>query len=164
MTEGGAMQRRETFGTLGVGHAVWPQPLSVTTRTGDEMNAVCEGLNSVRDEGTRPTAVNQRSGVRLGSARILACLRSGRQFLLPRTACFAPHACWMLPPIQSRRTRIGRAASAAPVSRDEADRKSRPCPAARRKGELFVLLGDPAHEASLLVTSSTNNFPKPGGL
>ncbi len=120
------MQRRETFGALGVGHAVRPQPLSVATRTGDEMNTVCEGVDPVRDEGTRPAAVNPRSSVRLESAGILACLRSGRHFLPPRTACCVPHASWMLPPIQSRRTRIGRAAGAAPVSRDEGDRKQRP--------------------------------------
>jgi catechol 2,3-dioxygenase-like lactoylglutathione lyase family enzyme len=45
-------------------------------------------------------------------------------------------------------------------SRDQDDRKQRPCPAARRKGDLFVLLSDPEHDASILLTSSTNNFPK----
>ncbi len=67
MTEGGAMQRRETFGALGVGGAVWSQSLSVATRTGDEMNAVCQGEDSVRDERTRPTAVNHRSSVPFGA-------------------------------------------------------------------------------------------------
>ena len=87
------MQRGETFGALGVRHAVWPQPLSVATRTGDKMNAVCEGVDPVRDERTWPAAVNSRSTARLVPARILACLRSGRHLLPPRTACCVPHLC-----------------------------------------------------------------------
>ena len=93
MTEGGAVQRREPFGALDVGHAVRLQPLSVATRTGDKMNAVREGVDPVRDKGTRSAAVNRRSRVRLVFAGSLACLRSGHHLIPPRTTRCVPHLC-----------------------------------------------------------------------
>ena len=86
------MQRREAFGTLGVGHAVRLQPLPVATRTGDKMNVVREGVDPMRDKGTRSATVNRRSRVRLVFAGILACLGSVHHLTLDshHSLCAAP--------------------------------------------------------------------------
>ena len=76
MTEGIAMGRSEAFSAPCVWRPMRLQTLSVPTRTGNNMNAVREGLNPVGDKGARPTAVNDRHRSLLGFAGILAFLCS----------------------------------------------------------------------------------------
>lgn len=74
MTEGIAIERSEAFSALCVWRPMRLQTLSVSTRTGNNMNAVREGLDPVGDKGARPTAVNDSHGTLLGFAGILAFL------------------------------------------------------------------------------------------